>query len=137
MESYINNVAVTTGFTVHTDEVGAYNSIDVGEYLTVGSNSVKISVSVNTGGETNSVATKTWTANAINMYLTWNYNDAQINTSATTDYYTPYGALSKTIYTFIDVNPLDFNPEIVNALPDKDDPEFDPTEVEGIDYKHL
>ena len=131
---YINNVAVTTGFTVHTDEVGAYNSIDVGEYLTVGSNSVKISVSVNTGGETNSVATKTWTANAINMYLTWNYNDAQINTSATTDYYTPYGALSKTIYTFIDVNPLDFNPEIVNALPDKDDPEFDPTEVEGIDY---
>ena len=131
---YVNNVAVLTGFTVYTSDLGANNSIDVGDYLTVGSNSVKISVSVNTGGETNTVSTKTWTVNAINMYLTWNYTDSQINTSAVTDYYTPYGALNKTIYTFIDVNPLDFNPEIVDTLPDTSDSEFDSDEIKDIDY---
>lgn len=131
---YINNVAVETGFEVLTSDTGETNSIEVGDYLTVGSNSVKISVSVDTGGESNTVATKTWTVNAINMYFTWNYSDSQINTSAATDYYTPYGALSKTIYTFIDVNPIGFNPEIVTELPDVTYQDFDPDDVIGINY---
>ena len=131
---YINNVAVETGFEVLTSDTGATNSIEVGGHLTVGSNSVKISVSVDTGGESNTVATKTWTVNAINMSLSWNYNDSQINTSAVTDYYTPYGALSKTIYTFIDVDPIGFNPEVVASLPDITDEEFDPNDVIGINY---
>ena len=130
---YINNVAVDT-FTVSTSTAGAENSVDVGEFLAVGTNTVKISVSVDTGGETNTVATKTWSVNSINMYLTWNYTDSQVNTSAVTDYYTPYGALSKTIYTFIDVDPLNFNPEIVTELPDTTDQEFNPDDVEGINY---
>jgi len=133
---YINNVSVATGFTVYTNETnaGATNSIDVSQYLTVGANTIKIAVSVDVGNETNYVATKTWTVNAINMYFTWDYSDAQINTSAVTDYYTPYGALSKTIYTFIDVDPLNFNPEIVTALPDTTDPEFDVDEAIGVNY---
>ncbi|MBQ3990210.1 MAG: hypothetical protein II630_05155 [Bacteroidales bacterium] len=131
---YVNDVVVATGFTVYTSDSGAENSISVGEYLTVGSNSIKISVSVNTGGETNTVATKTWTVNAINMYLVWNYSDSQVNTSAVTDYYTPYGALSKTIYTFLDVDPIGFNPEIVATLPDTTSEDFDPDDVKGIDY---
>ena len=131
---YINNVAVEAGFTVYTSTVGASNTIDIGEYLAVGTNTVKISVSVDTGGEMNTVATKTWSVNAINMYLSWNYTDSQVNTSAVTDYYTPYGALSKTIYTFIDVNPLNFNPEIVTALPDTTAQDFDADDVKGINY---
>lgn len=131
---YINNVAVETGFEVLTSDSGASNSIEVGQHLTVGSNSVKISVSVDTGGESNFIATKTWTVNAINMYLQWNYNDSQINASAVTDYYTPYGALSKTIYTFIDVNPIGFNPKIVTSLPDTSSVDFDPNDVTGINY---
>lgn len=131
---YINNVAVETGFTVYTSTLGASNTIEIGDYLAVGTNTVKISVSVDTGGESNTVATKTWSVNAINMYLSWNYTDSQVNTSAVTDYYTPYGALSKTIYTFIDVDPLNFNPEIVNALPDTTDQDFDADDVKGINY---
>lgn len=131
---YINNVPVESGFTVYTSTVGASNTINVGEYLAVGTNTVKIGVSVDTGGEANTVATKTWTAYAINMYFSWNYTDNQVNTSAVTDYYTPYGALSKTIYTFIDVNPIGFNPEIVTELPDTTDASFDPDDVKGINY---
>ena len=131
---YINNIAVATGFNVATSALGAINSIDVGNYLSVGTNTVKISVSIDTGGETNTVATKTWSVNAINMYLSWDYTDSQVNSSAVTDYYTPYGALSKTIYTFIDVEPIGFNPKIVDTLPDITDPEFDAEDVIGINY---
>ena len=131
---YINNVAVPGGFDVFTSETGAANSIDVGEYLAVGSNTVKIAVSVDVGGESNFIATKTWTVNAINMYMVWPYADSQINTSAVTDYYTPYGALSKTIYTFIDIDPIGFNPVIVDALPDTTAQDFDPEDVTGINY---
>ena len=131
---YINNVEVLSGFSVLTSEIGAANSIEVGEYLAVGSNAVKIAVSVDVGGETNFVATKTWSVNAINMYLTWNYTDSQINYAAATDYYTPYGALQKTIYTFIDVDPMNFNPKIVTELPDTTEQDFDPEDVEGINY---
>lgn len=131
---YVNNVAVETGFTVYTSTAGASNSISIGDHLAVGTNTVKISVSVDVGGETNKVATKTWSVNAINMYLAWNYNDSQINTSAVTDYYTPYGALSKTIYTFIDVNPLHFNPQIVDELPDTTAQDFDEDDVRGVDF---
>ena len=131
---YVNNVAVLSGFTVDTSTEGASNSINVGEYLSVGTNTIKISVSVNTGGENNNVATKTWSVNAINMYLSWNYTDSQVNTSAVTDYYTPFGALSKTIYTFIDVEPVGFNPKIVDALPDTTAEDFDVNDVIGVNY---
>lgn len=131
---YVNNVPVRTGFVVSTSVTGASNTIEVGDYLSIGSNAVKISVSVDTGGESNSVATKTWTVNAINMYLVWNYNDSQANLSAVTDYFTPYGALNKTTYTFIDVEPVGFNPLIVTELPDTTAQDFDANDVIGINY---
>lgn len=139
---YVNNVAVETGFDVHNGlvEGNIINTINVSDYLVVGSNTVKISVSVDTGGETNTVTTKTWSVNAINMYLEWNYTDSQINTSSVVDYYTPYGALSKTIYTFIDVNPIGFNPIIVDELPASSDEDFDATGnyfvQSGTSYTH-
>ena len=125
---YINNIPVNTGFEVSTSILGASNSIDVGNYLSVGSNAVKISVSVNTGGESNTVATKTWTVSAVNMYFDWNPTDSEIHRSAYTDYFTPYGALNKTIYTFIDVDPIGFNPEFVDELPNSADAET------GVNY---
>lgn len=131
---FVNGVSVANGFTVFTSATGAENSVQVGEYLTVGANTIKISVSVDTGGETRKVATKTWTVNSVNMYLTWNYTDSQINTSAVTDYFTPYGALSKTIYTFIDVDPVGFNPEVVTELPNKSSPDFVEDDVIGVNY---
>ena len=139
---YVNNVVMKTGFNVSNGlpESNDFNTIDVGEYLNVGSNIVKISVSVNIGGETNIVVTKTWSVNAINMYLEWNYTDSQINTSSVVDYYTPYGALSKTIYTFIDVDPIGFNPIIVDELPSSSDEDFDTTGnyfvQSGTSYTH-
>lgn len=139
---YVNNVAVETGFDVYNglSDGNVVNTIDVSDYLVVGSNTIKISVSVDTGGESNTVATKTWSVNAINMYFTWNYADNQINTAAVTDYYTPYGALSKTIYTFIDVNPMNFNPVIVETLPNSSDEDFDENAnyflFDGTDYTH-
>ena len=131
---YVNNIAVASGFTVATSAEGALNSIEISQYLSVGTNSLKISVSVDVGGDANYIATKTWTVNAINMYFTWDYSDGQANTSAVTDYYTPYGALSKTIYTFIDVDPVGFTPKIVAALPDTTSADFDPAEVTGKNY---
>ena len=68
------------------------------------------------------------------MYLSWDYTDSQVNTSAVTDYYTPFGALSKTIYTFIDVEPVGFNPKIVDALPDTEAEDFDVDDVIGVNY---
>lgn len=139
---YINNVAVETGFDVYNGLIDGsiVNTIDVSKYLVVGSNTVKISISVNTGGETNTVTTKTWSVNAINMYLDWKYTDSQINTSAVTDYYTPFGALPKTIYTFIDVEPVGFNPIIVDELPPTSDEDFDATGnyfvYDGTNYTH-
>ena len=117
----VNGIAVENGFSVSQGR----NSIDISDYLAVGDNTVKISVSVDTGGETNTVATKTWSVNSINMYFTWNYLDSQINVSAVTDYFTPYGALSKTIYTFLDVEPIGFKPYIIDALPQTTDEDFD------------
>ena len=131
---YVNNVAVLSGFTVNTSTDGAFNSINVGDYLSVGNNTIKISVNVDTGGESNTTTTKTWSVNAINMYLSWDYTDSQVNTSAVTDYYTPFGALSKTIYTFIDVEPVGFNPKIVDALPDTEAEDFDVDDVIGVNY---
>ena len=54
-----------------------YNEIDVGPYLTVGSdNTVKIYVSMDTGGSANTEASKTWTVTATRITLTWDYNFA-------------------------------------------------------------
>ncbi len=79
------------------------NSFDIGKYLSVGSNNVKVSVSVDTGGETPTIVTKTWTVNAVNMYVVWNYDDTTVNTSDTVAIrWTPYGNLSKTTHIVID-----------------------------------
>lgn len=78
------------------------NSFDISPYLTSGNNSIRLQVSVDTGGNLPQTATKTWTVNAVDVYFTWNYDDAQINTDSFTDRWTPYGDIEKTTNTLID-----------------------------------
>ncbi len=95
---YVGNIKKATSI-VHQGE----NTFDIGQYLNVGSNNVKVSISVDTGGETPTVTTKSWTVNAINMYAVWDYDDTTINESDTVAIrWTPYGDLSKTTHILID-----------------------------------
>lgn len=95
---YVGNIKKATSIA-HQGE----NTFDIGQYLNVGSNNVKVSISVDTGGESPTVTTKSWTVNAINMYATWDYDDITINESDTVAIrWTPYGDLSKTTHILID-----------------------------------
>lgn len=85
----------------------AYNnqpsSFDIGQYLSVGTNTVKVSVVVDTGGDAPTTVTKSWTVNAVNMYAIWDYDDTTVNESDTIAIrWTPYGDLEKTTHIIID-----------------------------------
>lgn len=96
---YVGGVRRATSVALN----GQVSSFDVGDYLGIGSNTVRVSVSVDTGGEAPKVTTKVWTVAVINMYLTWDYDDTTINTaSAVSLQWTPYGDLQKTTHILID-----------------------------------
>lgn len=79
------------------------NSFDISQYLTAGTNNIRLSISVDTGGTAPTLVTKTWTINAINLYAKWDYDDATINTASTTTLrWTPYGNLEKTTHIKVD-----------------------------------
>jgi len=78
------------------------NSFDIGPYLNAGSNTVKVAVTADTGGEQDITSSKSWRVNAVNMRFEWNYNDTQINTDAFTDTWIVYGDIEKTSHTKID-----------------------------------
>lgn len=95
---YVGNIKKATSIA-HQGE----NTFDIGQYLNVGSNNVKVSISVDTGGESPTVTTKSWSVNAINMYAVWDYDDTTINESDTVAIrWTPYGDLPKTTHILID-----------------------------------
>ena len=95
---YVNGVKKATSVANQ-----GQNTFDIGDYLSVGANSIRLSVSVDTGGETPTVTTKTWTVNSVNLYLTWDYDDTTLNTADTvTIRWTPYGDVSKTTHVVID-----------------------------------
>ena len=95
---YVGNIKKATSIA-HQGE----NTFDIGQYLNVGSNNVKVSISVDTGGESPTITTKSWTVNAINMYAVWDYDDTTINESDTVAIrWTPYGDLEKTTHIVID-----------------------------------
>ena len=95
---YVGNIKKATSIA-HQGE----NTFDIGQYLNVGSNNVKVSISVDTGSESPTITTKSWTVNAINMYAVWDYDDTTINESDTVAIrWTPYGDLTKTTHILID-----------------------------------
>lgn len=83
------------------------NSFDISPYLNAGENNVRLSVSVDTGGDTETIARKTWTVNAVNMRFNWTYNDSQINETDFLDSWTVYGDIAKTTHTSIDGEEID------------------------------
>lgn len=95
---YVGNVKKVTSTVLQGD-----NTFNIGNYLSVGSNNVKLSISIDTGGDTPTVVTKTWTVNAVNMYAKWDYDDTTVNLSDTVVIrWTPYGDLLKTTHILID-----------------------------------
>lgn len=79
------------------------NSFDVTQYLSVGTNNIKVSIAVDTGGETPLTVTKTWTVNVISLYFTWDYDDSAINEGDAIVRWTPYGEdINKTTHIVID-----------------------------------
>lgn len=81
-----------------------YNSFDIGPYLSNGINKIQVSISVNTGGITDTVVTKPWTVNAISLSLEWRYDGTTINFTNETFKltWTPYGAIEKTTHIIFD-----------------------------------
>lgn len=98
---FVDNVRKGTSTALQN----AVNSFNIGPYLSVGSNTVKVSISVDTGGDTQLTRTKTWTVNAVNMYVVWDYDETTINTADQISIrWTPYGNVSKTTYIVFDGN---------------------------------
>ena len=98
---YVGGVRKATSTARQGD--GITNTFDIGEYLSVGTNTVRLSIAVDTGGDTLKTVTKTWTVNAINMYLTWDYEDITVNEGNTfTLRMTPFGDLSKVLHIVFD-----------------------------------
>lgn len=96
---YVNSVKKATSTAYNN----ATSSFDIGQYLSVGTNTVKVSISVDTGGDTLTTITKSWTVNAVNMYAIWDYDDTTVNESETVAIrWTPYGDLEKTTHIIID-----------------------------------
>jgi len=91
----VNNIIVARNVNV----THGNNTFDIGPYLNVGNNTIKVSVSADLGGDSDVIATKTWKVNAVNMRFEWNYDDTQINTTAFTDSWIVYGDVEKTSHT--------------------------------------
>lgn len=88
---YINNVLYETK-SVSAD---AEDSFNVGKYLLVGSNSIRITI---TNSEGTGSGTQRWTINAVDMRIASSFDDTVVKDSDVILYYTPYGDVEKTIY---------------------------------------
>ena len=93
----VNGVTVARNVPV----IQGNNSFNIGPYLSAGTNTVKITVTADTGGEVDQIGTKTWRVTAVNMRFTWEYDDTQINTDSFNDIWTVYGDVEKTSHTKI------------------------------------
>ena len=104
---FIGGVQVATSSAANikaNDDTTTINEFDISPYLSVGSNSVMLQISVDTGGDTPSIVRRTWTVDVINLSLIWNYNEENIFDAGTiTLEWIPYGAgINKTTYMIID-----------------------------------
>ena len=99
----VGGIVVASGVTV----AQGLNTFDITRYLSPGVNNVRLTVSVDVGGEADLVRSKPWTINAVAMSFEWDYDDDQVNTGAFTDRWTVYGAVEKTTHTSVDGVELD------------------------------
>ena len=96
---YINDVKTTTSIASQGE-----NTFDIGPFLkSSGKNSIKVIISVDTGGEQPISRSKTWTVRAVNLRPEWNYEQTTLNTADTvTVRWTAYGDIEKTTHFLID-----------------------------------
>jgi hypothetical protein len=102
---YVNGIQKASSVAVNQNLDGGAtgeNEFDIGSYLSAGSNNVQLRVTVDTGGDSDTVATKTWTVNAVNLYFTWERDDSTVSTTDAAIRWTPYGDLSKTTHIIVD-----------------------------------
>lgn len=90
----------------HTEMVSpGENSFDIGPYLSLGSQTITLKVSINTGGETNTIVRKSWTVTSTELRVEWEHELTTVYDA--NDYvtvsWTPYGAaLNKTAHIVVD-----------------------------------
>lgn len=107
--SSVDNVGDATGDATGIWRVGSttvattaitqgYNAFDVSQYLGVGANTVRLTVTDSFG----TVSSKTWSVNMIDMYLESNFDDFLFYTGEVAFRYTPYGDIEKTIHFVLD-----------------------------------
>ena len=89
----VNNELVATTAAIQGD-----NKFDVTKYLTVGSNTVRLSITDSVG----SLSTKTWTVTIVEFKLESSFDDSLFYSDEISFRYTPYGSINKTIHLFLD-----------------------------------
>jgi hypothetical protein len=81
------------------------NFFDIGPYLSLGTDqTITVMVEINTGGEVNSTARKSWNVSVVNLSATWDYNMRTVNNAEkdTTITWTSFGAINKVAKILVD-----------------------------------
>ena len=95
------SLAVYVGGTLRTNLViqQGDNSVDVFQYLNIGANTIKLTVTDSYGLS----KSRTFTVTKESFSLTWSLSEVNKNTESSLSFYiTPVGSGSKTIYTYLD-----------------------------------
>ena len=73
-------------------------SVDVGPFLSVGSNTVRLTIMDSTGNS----KSRTFTVTVISLYITSSFDDTVIQSGSFVFPYIPYGSISKTVHFKVD-----------------------------------
>ena len=73
-------------------------TVNVGEYLSTGTNTVQLQITDSYGNS----RVKNFTITVVELYITSSFDDATVQTGVLVFPYTPYGAVAKTVHVFLD-----------------------------------
>lgn len=73
-------------------------SVDVSEYLSSGTQSVKLTISDSTGN----VKMRTFSVTVVSLYVTSSFDDSEVQSGTTVFAFIPYGNISKTMHFVVD-----------------------------------
>ena len=90
------------------------NTVDLTEYLSVGSNKLTLSITDSAG----SISVKTWTVQIVDLYLDSSFNDRYTYPLGPIAFdYTPYGSIAKKVYFILDGEELGVVNTSASGLP--------------------
>ena len=101
---------IINGKTINGGQVSpGNNKFNVTPYLDakLDVNSIKLSISINTGSSINTIVSKIWQITAIDLQLEWNHTyspDSYINSSTFSVSFTPWGNVACKAYLLFDTN---------------------------------